>query len=452
MFDLLGLRDFIVDGAVVESLSRLQIPVVSCAEAKCECEAGAGTKRDGVEKVIAVTDTPMRGKPVELLIRRSRYRCTKCKRRIVPRGSDLHPTRGMTVRLIRYVENAVIKRPISLVAQEVGLSEKQVTSLADDFIERLTHHRFPQPDILAMDGIKCNSQRFQVLTDGRTGRPLNIIQTWEAKSAGKAIAAVLDPLKIKIFVSDLHKTNLSVARELKAALHVADKFHVVNVCNKALSKIVNSEVDILRKSQRTDCAAELKSMKRDILGKKPKPSAPQQSEFDFDNPKRLNDFPISKIAHSAKLQLLRVYKCDNRANASMALKQFYILAADPRISVPFQDAVSYIKNGEKLVLNYFDALEMNRRGNISGPDTTAAERRNSNIKMIWRNSRGFRDLPRFRLRVIYHPFIFGTHIIECGACNAFEGPFPADEILHRSSQPAQYPKDIRCSKCMTTAP
>ncbi|MCT2399021.1 hypothetical protein, partial [Novosphingobium mangrovi (ex Huang et al. 2023)] len=117
------------------------------------------------------------------------------------------------------------------------------------------------------------------------------------------------------------------------------------------------------------------------------------------------------------------------------------------ISDRMTPALKYVHGHERQVLAYFDALQLVGE-ELWSPNTNALERRNVEIQDIWRSAKGYRkDFASFQLRVLYHRFQFGLHIIECDACGRFEGPSAPTDVLTRSQQPIARPGEKRCSQC-----
>ncbi len=462
MTDLLGLPDLQVAGQLIETATMLRIPVAPVADPACSKCGSTNLKRNGQPKPpLEVADTPMRGKPVVLVQERPQSVCKDCRAPGYTRSKAFHPTRGMTNRLVRYIENAVVKRDLEDVAKELALSGKQITTLAMDLLERLQplqsntrrrpNHRFNQPDIVAMDGIQCNASRFQIISDGRTGKPLAVSPTWEAEPAWKALIAAVDVTKVRVFVTDMHVTNKSLATTLRdkcQALHVADRFHVIHACNQAVSKVINNEVQRLRSKKQAGDATKLLGMKAKIEGKRTPEEKRQQIEFDFDKPPSLAEYPKVQAAHRARMQLIHFYTSTDRETARRRLIEFDRRASVRGIAERFAKVVGYINDHREQVLNYFDALEQDANGDFHGFDTSRAERRNADIKDIWRSTRGAK-LDLFTLRVLYHPYTFGTHIVEHG-CGHFEGPFPPDEIITRAHMPLSSTPTM-CPACILGA-
>jgi transposase len=466
MSDLLGLPGLTIAGPIVETVAKVTVPVAQTATPACT-KCGASALMDkGNKPDLEVMDTPMRGKPVVLVQPRRKLICRDCRGSAYKRSDAFHPLKGMTKRLIRYIENAVVSRNLADVAQELALSDKQVSAIATDLIDRLQPpapnftkkpakpterrepHRFPQPDIVAMDGIQCNDKRFQVMSDGRTGRPFAISETWEADPAWKAMTRAIDVTKVRVFVTDMHVTNKSLAGTLHdkcAALHVADRFHVIHACNQAVSRVINHQVNQLRSRKRPEDATALLAMKARIEGKRTAEEKCAQSEFDFDEPPSIKKYKPVLAAHRARMQLINFYTSTDRETARRRLAEFARRASDELIVGRFEKVLKYIRDHEAQVLNYFDALEQDARGEFKGFDTSRAERRNYDIKDAWRDMRGggFR---LFMLRVLYHPYVMGSHIVEHD-CGHFEGPLSEMEILARSAEPIVAGEISICPAC-----
>jgi hypothetical protein len=108
--------------------------------------------------------------------------------------------------------------------------------------------------------------------------------------------------------------------------------------------------------------------------------------------------------------------------------------------------LKHIDSHEAYILNFFDCLEKRTDGSVWGPTTSPAERKNSDLKRLWRASRGAGD-EQFWMKAMFHPYHLDRHIIECGLCGAFTGPLQPGEVLERASRPARLPQDLRCDAC-----
>jgi transposase len=355
----------------------------------------------------------------------------------------------MTRRLVRYVENAVLRRTAADLADETGLSERQVADIAKDLAGRLRSLKFA-PDVVAMDGIWCShKRRFQVLTNGRTGHPLGVFEGLDAETACRELSKILDARAVRVFVTDMAPENIAVGRTLPNAIHVADKWHVIERCNKAVRQVVKDEADELKMIGRVAEARELRDLGRRIAGQRT-PADPELAQFSFDLeklPNPISRFPRIVAAHRARWQLIHFYQSADRATGMERLSEFRRRAGMEAIAGRMESAMRYIGDHENHVLSYFDVLETMKDGTIWAATTNHAERKNADLKAIWHQSRGFGQSDQFWLKAMFHPYQLDRHLVECGACGRIEGPYGPQEAINRASQPATLPQDIRCSTC-----
>lgn len=216
-----------------------------------------------------IADVPSRGKKVRIIVLRHRYRCKSCNQTFMQPFPDwMAPRATTTKRLLRYIETQGCHRTITGIAREVGVSETKVENQIRALAERLFEfHRFQEPYVLGIDDLRLRRRLYTVLTDGNSGRAVALVE------GGKELDVVrelnrrgFDRDAVKIIVSDLGKTNIAIAKkEFGHALHVADKWHVLNGANDALSKVINQEVNGLRKSGKQDQAKAIVAVKRVLM-------------------------------------------------------------------------------------------------------------------------------------------------------------------------------------------
>jgi transposase len=450
MVDLLGLPSLrVVD--VTATVADLHVTTQMVALPSCTMHPAAVPKPNGREGALQrIADTPMRGQVVRLTVQRHQYRCSVCDARLPTRGPDLDPFKAMTRRLIRYVENSILRRTAADVADETGLSERQVADIAKDFSTRIRSLQFETPDVVAMDGIWCSyARRFQIVTNGRTGQPLGIFEGLDAATAEQHLPTIIDPRAVRVFVTDMASENLSIGKTFPGAIHIADKWHVIERCNKAVRLVVGDEVAGLEKRGMKKRAAGLRELRARISGHRTAVEA-KDPQFAFDLEKPPN--PISRharivAAHRARWQLIEFYRSPSRIVAAERLAEFRQRATVDTIHERMADAVKYIDNHAHEILNYFDVLETLEDGTVWAATTNHAERKNSDLKRLWHQSRGFGQSDQFWLKGMFHSYHLGRHIIECGKCGRFEGPFGHQEVMDRASMPAMLVQDVRCSTC-----
>ena len=341
-----------------------------------------------------VHDTPIHGKAVRLTIKRHQYRCSVCRKRLPSRGPDIDPTRPMTRRLVRYVENAILRRTASDIAMETGLSTNQVAVIGAALAIRLKSVSFPTPDVLALDGIACSrTHKFQVASDARTDRIVAIFRGLDADTAARTLPEVLDLGKVRVLVTDMARENIAIGGAMRGVLHVADKWHVIEKCNAAVRGVVADEAAGLRTRGKVAEAGQLEAIKGKIGGKRSLAERrTAQFEFDLERaPNSISQYKPIVAAYEARWQLMQFYSSEDRQTAIERLAAFRTKAAHSTITTRMAEVVSHIDGHEAYVLNYFDRLEKQPNGSAWGPTTSLAERKNSDLKALWRTSRGVGD-------------------------------------------------------------
>uniref|UniRef100_A0A6H1ZRH7 Putative transposase n=1 Tax=viral metagenome TaxID=1070528 RepID=A0A6H1ZRH7_9ZZZZ len=456
MSDWLRLQNIAQTGDVIETPVAVEIPVVLDEPEPPPCPAcNKMMKLDGRQE-LRIADAPMWGKPVTLVASRQRYRCRKHAETTSASSSDVAFGRSpRTNRLVRLTENYLVKYPATEAADHMGVSADTVRHIGHALFDRLQAppSHWKSPDLLAIDNINCgtkkNRSHYQVIFDQRAGHAIGFV---EGEGEDDVLAEIkrlrLNALGVRVFCSDLSKTNIALAKHFKNAVHVADKFHVLQACNEGIRTAVNGCAADLEKEGKRKEAKTLRASRRQLTGERiPEPNA--QGEFDLQHlPLALQAHEPVAIAYRARIHLWAMYSATSRAAATKHLKKFYLACDDVKVRAAMSGALEYVRQHEDLVLAWFDALELVGEDHWS-PTTTALERRNSDIQKIWKSGRGYRQNFRmFKLRVLYNRFTFGNHIIECEQCGRFEGPYAANVVLARS-QVEMNPES--CSACQLLA-
>jgi transposase len=409
-----------------------------------------------------VWDTPARGKPMRLIIQRPRYRCRCGATYVQPGATGIDDAySSMTTRLVRYIHNAVLRRPLTAVATETGVSRTNVGLIAVTLANRLYEdHRFPTPEVLGIDDLRIRKKLFTVVTDGRTGKPVALVEGGSEKAINKELARrKIDPALVKIVVSDLGGSNIAVFKSMfkeHGAIHVADKWHVLKGVQEALSLVINKRVDHLRR-RRAWCDKVLKrrarpplrlwdtpaylaacqeridqliGAKKLLMGARMKQAEDPQLSFTFVVDRGaiktvLSRHAIVNKAFWVKMRLHMVYTRKSRADADDQIDRFIQRALSRSIAPQFKIIVNRVKTNRQLILNYFDALEMAGHVKGSAPTTGPTERRNGMIKTAWKAGRGLHDIKMFSMRALYEPWHLDVDIGVCShaGCNQVDGPY-----------------------------
>ena len=406
------------------------------------CSSQSKLTLHGWTKPFRVHDTPSQGRPTVLDVRRRRWRCEGCTGRptFSERGPDVHEDWKATRRLVAYVENEVTERPLSHVAKATGLPDTTVRNIALSLSKRLEeHHRFPTPSVLAVDGIKMKDRDYNVFAEACTGLPIGIIETTRVGPARGWISLFnkpnhIDAKAVAILVSDLHQTNVSLAkRPFGHAVHVADKWHVIRRYQVPFGRIISQEIDTLRKHPETDkrsLGKELWDLKPALLAVDPKKRKSRrkrghpQTEIKFDAFLNvLKNVPRVRRAFWARYELLDFYRCSNEVDAQRRMDLFRRRLAEYQAVKEVGTFLAHLDEHAVAIFNYFRVLRPRGNG-FRGPTTNALEQRNSSVRQAWRSGRGIHSLELLRLRVLYEPWHIGTEIVQCSQprCPTFVGP------------------------------
>ena len=194
--------------------------------------------------------------------------------------------------------------------------------------------------------------------------------------------------QIRFVCSDMWKAYLTVlASEVKQAIHVLDRFHIVSHLNAALDQVRRAESTRLRASHKEE-AAGLKNMRWKLLRRGSRVLGKARAKI-----KAL----LASQADTGKAWLLKetfshfwTYK--SVVWASAFLDYWCECATRSRLE-PMKKMARMLRNHQPLILNWFRA-----KGEISsGP----VEGMNNKIRVVTRRSYGFRTYPAMEI-ALYH--------------------------------------------------
>ncbi len=400
-----------------------------------------------------IKDTPARGKPSAISVERRRYKCLVCGTSVTQKGpaTGKGPTKdgrkNVTGRLLLYIQNQVTKRPIRQVAKETGVPVATVRDIALELADALAkNHRFPTPAVLGMDGLKMNGTEYMVIGDADDGHLIAIVEPATTKAVRQWMKDYgLDVGAVDVFVSDMHSVNTSMARhELRSALHIADKWHVVHNYQKILSRAVDVAVSDLRAGndkkgveRNLELAQALDDLKPAVMSvsharlrKRRRHRKGDQHAIDFGSDLKpiLDRVEGVSRAYWARYDLIDMYQAITLTQArecrDRCIERLIPLLDDDSLAPDVRSYIGHLTRNEDAIFNYFKRVRVRRNGKIRGPTTNTLEQRNGMIRAIWRSGKGIPTLPLIRLRAIYGQWTFGLDIVQCAAagCPTFHGP------------------------------
>lgn len=410
-----------------------------------ECRSADGLNDGEWARTVEIADTPSRGRPTKLIVKQRRYRCSPCAKSFIATVDGINNRREMTDRLIRYIENEAPRRPKKAIAEMVGVGPDRVDRLVSQLATNLArHHRFPTPEILAIDDIKLNGLVYHLFTDSETGYPVGLVEAGDGDALLKWATANLDASRVSVLVTDLGGAPLKLGRSASFAhvLHVADRWHLIRGCQKAMVRVIRQELaklDLEAAELKKQCvlpksneparkATLVRSLRRELLGRRRgRRQVEDQTLYDERALAPILDgttFPRIRSAFYTRIAFARVHRAPDQGAARDQLSRFYAAASHDSVRAEFAAVVQTIRSHEPYVFRYFDAVGRHPDVSPAAFTTSSTERRNGKLRKSWKAGRGVRSYPYLRLLALYEPWRFDVDIVRCAetGCVAIEGP------------------------------
>lgn len=310
----------------------------------CGCES-KDVRPNGTRRQI-ILDEPRGLRSVKIELRRRSYKCKECEKAGLLPLDCLVEKRGITRRLLDYLENESLLRPFSELAQEVGLSTRTVR---DIFNARVAvcdgRAAVTAPRVMGIDGVYVERKERAILTDIEHGA---IIDIWDSASAKTLIPALRDlpgRKKIEVVVMDMSKSlRRSVKQALPHAVIVIDRYHIQRMANEALDKVRKRlRPSVRHKNQLTMC-------KSSLLRKHPhklKEDEKIEVEGWFNIESEL------RKAYELKEKFFAIWHTSCRATAQENYRQWR-LSIRPELCKDFKNLIKAMSYWGEYVFNYFD--------------------------------------------------------------------------------------------------
>src|SRR5699024_9187358 len=99
-------------------------------------------------------DLPIHAKRVGIYVKRQRYKCRECNETFLENLPDMDAKRSITNRLIDWIQEASLERTFTTVADEIGVDEKTVRNIFNDYVAELELQTdFRTPKWLGIDEV-----------------------------------------------------------------------------------------------------------------------------------------------------------------------------------------------------------------------------------------------------------------------------------------------------------
>lgn len=149
ILDLLGWR--VTDKRLVGDEYELEVSYEQQPDACQKCGVIGRLYKHG-QKPVTYRDSPIRGRPVRLLVNVQRFKCRDCGGTFQQPLDSMEPGRLMTVRCAEYIAEQCLRDTFTNIAAHLGVNETTVRSVAADYIQKLDgHYTLPEVEYLGID-------------------------------------------------------------------------------------------------------------------------------------------------------------------------------------------------------------------------------------------------------------------------------------------------------------
>lgn len=292
-------------------------------------------------------DLPMHAKRVGIYVNRQRYKCKECNETFFENLPDMNVNRSVTNRLINWIQEASLKKTFTSVAEEIGVDEKTVRNIFNDYVVELeAETEFRTPRWLGLDEVHLLKNYRFVVTDVENRAVIDILRKRNKSVVIDYLSKLQGIDKVELVAMDMwrpYKDAVNIV--IPHAKIVIDKFHVVKLANEALEKI--------RKANREKVSAkERRQLMRDryvLLTRR-------RDLNDFDDQIKLqvwtDKFPLLAQAYELKEQFFDIYEAKS-ADEAYIFYQDWLASVPEELVTYFADLIKAMSNWEEEIFNYF---------------------------------------------------------------------------------------------------
>ena len=332
-----------------------------------------------------LSDIPIHGKPVKLVLKHKRYRCPICNKTFYEQFKSIDRAGKITIRLRDYIQAQSFKKPFSKVAEEVDMSPTSVKNYFEDAVRQLDKDRkIIAPRVLGIDEAHLNKTMRGVFTDTENNKLLEISKDNLKRTVKEVIQSMEGYENIEVVTIDMYAGYKYACRELiPNVIIVIDKFHVIQYVIRALEEVRKEVKRSLPKDKQRILTYDRWTLLKNKESLQPKEIAKRDMWFE--------EFPELGIAYWLKENLRDMYDCKTKYDAFQ--KYYYDFQSqipDTPTFQPFKDVVKTFENNKQEIFNYFDRRETN----------AYTESINNIIKSVEKEGKGY-SFEVLRAKVLY---------------------------------------------------
>jgi transposase len=291
--------------------------------------------------------------------------------------------RQATTRLIQYIETRCVKETFSALAREIGIDDKTVRFVFDDYVARRQKEvQFVIPEVLGIDELKIIGDYRAMLTNIDKLALFDLLPSRKKVSLLEYFNTMPDKQNVQTLVMDMWNPYRQIGKKVfPGKLIVADRFHVVRMANKGMERVRKQ----IRKTVDDRTRIKLKDERFLLLKRK----ANLDEEGIEKTQRWFAMFPQLGMAYDAKERFFDIYCQPTREAAEMAAVR-WASSLDPMIEKQFRDLRVALYNWHEEIFNYYE-----------NPVTNAyTEAMNNITRFINRMGRGY-SFEVLRARLLY---------------------------------------------------
>ena len=371
-----------------------------------ECGAIERLYRHGT-KTVTYRDIPAFGAKSVIEAKVIRYKCRECSATFMQPIPDVDARRRMTTRLIKYVGEQGIYKTFSEVARDVGLDEKTIRNICDDYMGSvIRNHEIYAPTILGIDEMKLGERKRTIFIDVDGKALLDLIDAMNRKRVDLWLSRLPHRNRVRLVTMDMWGPyRASVKALMPHARIVTDKWHVVSKANDALDRV--------RARHRRIIGDHRNPHKGRLLlqthGKNLSPMRRMALEGVLLNTPLIND------GWTCKEGFYAIWEATNRADAE-ARYDAWKASIPASVKPEFGKLATTVDNWREEIFTFFDL-----------PFTNAyTEARNRLVKDMQREGRGY-SFDKLRAKALLSKRLTGEPMVLCQNCLAV---FPKQEYIN----------------------
>lgn len=343
--DLLNLPHLRVN-AVADNGDHYVIEAIGGVEPTACPKCGKGLYRHGTQRQTYM-DVPIHGKRNKIEIDRKRYRCKECGKTLFEPLPHMDAKRLSTERLVRYVEQRCLKETFSALSREVGIDDKTIRHIFDDYVLRLeAGAKFQTPEILGIDEVMVIGQHRCTITNIGKLSLYDLLPTRKKADLLPYFRQLPDKHKVKVVVMDMWSVYRQVAQaELPGRPIVADRFHVVRTAQYGMDRVRLA----IRKGLDTRTRLQLKDDRSVLAKRAQRLTAGEQATLE----RWAAQFPELGIAYHLKEEFATLYEHPSRAAAEAAGRAWEARAVSANLPA-FRETIRVLRSWREEIFNWYD--------------------------------------------------------------------------------------------------